>query len=68
AYRPDQGEPRLVRRLRQQEHPRPVGAAARDGRDGGLPRLRRELLCDRCLHARGRWVDRRRRALHAAVV
>jgi NAD(P)-dependent dehydrogenase (short-subunit alcohol dehydrogenase family) len=36
-----QGEPRLVRRLREQEHPRPVGAAARDGRDGGLPRLRR---------------------------
>ncbi|CAA9467963.1 MAG: 3-oxoacyl-[acyl-carrier protein] reductase, partial [uncultured Rubrobacteraceae bacterium] len=68
AYRPDQGEPRLVRRLRQQEHPRPVGAAARDGRHGGLPRLRRELLRDRRVHARGRRVDRRRWALHAPLV
>ncbi|CAA9454605.1 MAG: 3-oxoacyl-[acyl-carrier protein] reductase, partial [uncultured Rubrobacteraceae bacterium] len=68
AYRPDQGLPRLVRRLREQEHPRPVGAAARDGRDGGLPRLRRQLLRHRGLHARGRGLDRRRRALHAAAV
>ena len=65
---PDQRVPRLVRLLRSQEHPGPLGHAARDGRDGPLPRLGSQLLRHGRLHAGRRRLDRRGRAFHATTI
>ena len=68
AYGTDQRLSRLVRLLRRQEHLRPLGPAARDGRHGRLPRLGGEFLRHGRLHARRRWLDRGRRTVHPATV
>jgi NAD(P)-dependent dehydrogenase (short-subunit alcohol dehydrogenase family) len=68
AYCPDQREPRLVRLIRSQEHPRPLGQAPRDGGYDRLPRLGYQLLRHRRVHALRRQLDRRRRTLHPAFV
>src|SRR5215216_2359324 len=58
----------MVRRLREQVRPRTLGATARAGRDGRLPRLRRKLLRHRRGYACGRRLDRHRRTLHPATL
>src|SRR5829696_3048444 len=65
---PDQRLPRLVRLLRRQEHPGPLGHAARDGRDGPLSRLGSQLLRHGRLHAGRRRLDRRGWTLHASAL
>ena len=56
----------VVRRVREQERARPVGAAGRARRRGGLPGLRRGELRHGDGAVRRRRVDRRRRPLRAA--
>ena len=66
ADRADQEEPRLVRRLREQERPRPMGLTSGDGRPGALPGLGRRELRHGHGVVRRRRLDGGRRTLSAA--
>jgi NAD(P)-dependent dehydrogenase (short-subunit alcohol dehydrogenase family) len=63
---PDQGPAGVVRRLREQERARALGAARGDRGADGVPLLRRRQLRHRRRAVRGRRLDRRRRPLPAA--
>ena len=63
---PIRAQPGVVRRLRRQVDPRPLGAALGDGRRGGLPCIRCQQLRHRHDDLRRRRLDGRRRPLRTA--
>src|SRR5690606_322507 len=68
SHQADQGPAQLVRRLRQEERPRPLVAAQRARRGRGFPRLRRRQLRDRLAALRRRRLDCGRRKVHPAAL